>query len=504
MSKIVDLDLLNINIQAMKGISKELCEEYNVFPYDIRDNELYLASFQELSKEDIAELRFLLKKNLRTCICEKTQFTNYINKYYEEIYRRSIVDEFKSSNSMAIEDEEEEQVSGPIISLVDSILKDGIVKEASDIHIEPLKQNVLVRYRVDGVLKIFSSIPKNIYERITTRIKVMSEMDIACKYMPQDGEISMNIGEDAYDFRISTLPTINGEKFVIRILRRNATLLNLERIGFKKEDHLILKNILKFKQGLIIITGPTGSGKTTTLYSMIRELNNEKRNIITVEKPVECEVEGINQVSIGGQGNITYGNILKNVLRQDPDVIMVGEIIDKDTAEIAIRASLTGHLVLTTLHTNDATTSINRLINMGIDSDLIKDSLVLVIAQRLTRVVCESCKSTYELSDYEKNLLDIESCVTAYKGFGCVKCNDTGYKGRTIAYEIMTIGKEIKNNIQKGNSDILRDISIKNGMTTIDDYFKTLILKGHTTIEEYYSNLQVYNIEKALGVDYGI
>ncbi|MEG0132638.1 MAG: GspE/PulE family protein [Clostridium sp.] len=504
MGEIVDLDLLNINIHAVNGISKVLCENYNIFPYDVNENEFYLASVGELTKNDITELRFLLKKNLKTCICEKNQFVNYINKYYEDAYRMSMVDEFKNSSNMEVEVKGEEQVSGPIISLVDSVLKGGVIKGASDIHIEPLKDKVLVRYRIDGRLKVFSSIPKSIYERINTRIKVMSEMDIACKYVPQDGEISMNIEGEAYDFRISTLPTINGEKFVIRIFRRNVSLVNMDMIGFDKEDYLVLKNILKFKQGLIIITGPTGSGKTTTLYSMIKELNNEGINIITVEKPVECEVEGINQVSIGGQGNITYGSILKSVLRQDPDVIMVGEIIDKDTAEIAIRASLTGHLVLTTLHTNDAATTINRLTNMGIDSDLIKDSLVLVIAQRLTRVICECCKKTYKLSNYEKKLLCIENCVNAHKGMGCVKCNGTGYKGRIIAYEIMTIGKELKNNILSGDSDIIRDIAVKNGMTTIDDYFKTLILKGYTSIEEYYSNLQVYNIEKALGVDYGI
>ena len=274
-----------------------------------------------------------------------------------------------------------------------------------------------MRYRIDGVLNIFSTLPKSLYEVIATRIKVMANMDITNKYTPEDGEINLKVKEHPYDLRISTMPTVHGEKFVIRILQRNAPLLNINRLGFTSKDYILLKNILKFKQGLIIITGPTGSGKTTTLYSMINELNEKSRNVVTVEKPVECEVEGINQVSIG-EGSATYGNILKAVLRQDPDVIMVGEIIDKETAEVAIRASLTGHLVLTTLHTNDASSAINRLTNMGIDGDIIKSSLVLVIAQRLTRLICEKCKIKYKLSKEEKKLLSMDKVEEAYRGTG--------------------------------------------------------------------------------------
>ncbi len=363
----IDLDLVDINLQAMTLVSKELCEEYNIFPYDINSTEIHLVSFTEVSDEEIDKLRFIIKRKIYIALCDKGQYLSYMNKYYEEIYRKKILDEFKI-DILKKDTVEEKKISGPIISIVDSILRDGICSRASDIHVEPWKDKVSVRFRIDGALKNFSNIPKNFYDSISTRIKVMGNMDITCKYTSQDGEISMKVGSKYYNLRISTLPTIFGEKFVIRILERDAPLLNLKNIGFTDKDSHLLRNILRFKQGLIIITGPTGSGKTTTLYSMINELNTESRNIVTVEKPVECEVTGVNQVAIGEQGN-TYGSILRNVLRQDPDVIMVGEIIDRDTAEVAIRASLTGHLVLTTLHTNDASSAISRLTNMGMYDD---------------------------------------------------------------------------------------------------------------------------------------
>ena len=501
MIKKIDLDTASINTKAMSVLSKELCEEYSIFPYDIRDNEICLATFKEHTYEEINRLKFIIKKKVVLNLCTIEQFNIYLNKYYEEIYRKQIVKEFKGEEYSRKELDKE--VKGPIISLVDSIFREGIEKGASDIHIEPRKDTITVRYRIDGVLNIFSTLPKSLYEVIATRIKVMANMDITNKYIPEDGEINIKVKSHPYDLRISTMPTVNGEKFVIRILQRNASLLNINKLGFTQKDYILLKNTLKFKQGLIIITGPTGSGKTTTLYSMINELNEKYRNIVTVEKPVECEVEGINQVSIG-EGSANYGNILKAVLRQDPDVIMVGEIIDKETAEVAIRASLTGHLVLTTLHTNDASSAINRLTNMGIDGDIIKSSLVLVMAQRLTRLICRECKAKYKLSKAEKNIMSVDNIDEAYRGNGCIKCSNTGYSGRTVAYEIMIMGKRLKEYMGNSDSDILRSVAIEEGMITMDEYFKKLVIDGSTTVEEYYGNMQVYNIEKALGVDYGI
>lgn len=497
----IDLDTIQINIKAMSILSKELCEEYSILPYDIKDNHIYLATFKEHSQDEINRLEFIIKKKVILNLCSIEQFHVYLSKYYEEIYRKQIVKEIRSEEQ--VKDKIHSEVKGPIISLVNSIFREAIEKGASDIHIEPRKDSIVIRYRVDGILNIFSTLPKKLYDVISTRIKVMANMDITNKYAPNDGEINLQIDNYEYDLRISTMPTVNGEKFVIRILQRNAELLNIDKLGFSNKDYRILKNVLRFKQGLIIITGPTGSGKTTTLYSMIRELNDKYKNIVTVEKPVECEVEGINQVSINDSG-ITYSNILKAVLRQDPDVIMVGEIIDKETAEVAIRASLTGHLVLTTLHTNDASSVIDRLTNMGIDREIIKSSLVLVIAQRLTRLICRECKVKYKLSKAEKKIMSLNNIEEGYKGEGCIKCNSTGYKGRTVAYEIMIMGTKLKDYMENGDSNILRNIAIEEGMVTMDEYFKKLVRDGSTTVEEYHGNMQVYNIEKALGVDYGI
>lgn len=500
-----DLDTVEINKEALKHVSKDLCDEYKVFPYDIKGRELYLAACGDLSMEQVKYLSFLIRKNIKAAVGKEEQITTYINRFYEENYRKALVSNFKLRDDKNKE-EDLRGAKGPIVFLVDSILRDGVMKGASDIHIEPVMNSVRVRYRVDGVLiKSSTEIPKNIYENINTRIKVMAQMDISNKYEVQDGEINMKIHGDNFDFRVSSLPTIYGEKFVLRILKRNGNLLKLDTLGFGQGDYKILMNALKFKQGLIIITGPTGSGKTSTLYAMIRELNKESRNIITVEKPVECTIEGINQVSIGSKGNLEYGKVLKAALRQDPDVIMVGEIIDKDTAETAIRASLTGHLVLTTLHTNDASSTINRLTDMGIDQELLNSSLLMVIAQRLTRTICEHCKIDYDLSLEEKKLLGDESVVMkAYKGIGCNKCNHTGFKGRTIAYEVMVIGEKVKEAIKTKDDNLIRESAMKNGMVTLEEYFKALVLNGTTTVEQYVSNMQVYSIERAIGGDYGI
>lgn len=500
-----DLDTVEINKEALKYVSKALCDEYKVFPYDVKGRELYLAACGDLSNEQIRYLSFLIRKNIKAAVGIEEQITSYINRFYEENYRKSLVSNFKIKGDKSKE-EELKGAKGPIVFLVDSILRDGVMKGASDIHIEPVMNNVRVRYRIDGsLIKSATEIPKDIYENIITRIKVIAHMDISNRYEVQDGEINLKIHGDNYDFRVSSLPTIYGEKFVLRILKRNGNLLRLEGLGFKQKDYKILKNALRFKQGLIIITGPTGSGKTSTLYAMIRELNKDSRNIITIEKPVECTIEGINQVSIGSKGNLEYGNVLKAALRQDPDIIMVGEIIDKDTAEIAVRASLTGHLVLTTLHTNDASSTINRLVDMGVNQELLNSSLLLVIAQRLAKTICAQCKIDYEPSMEEKILLgQVKEKYKIYKGIGCSKCNHRGFKGRTIAYEIMVNGERVNEAIKTMDEALIRSCAMENGMVTLEDYFKGLVQDGITTVEEYGSNMQVYSIGRALGTDYGV
>lgn len=499
-----DLDGVEINKEALRYVSKALCEEYKIFPFDMIGRDLYVVTCKELSEEQTKYLGFLIRKNIKVTKGKEEQITSYINKFYEENYRKTLVSNFKSSNENSM-DAKLKSVKGPIIYLVDSILKDGILKGASDIHIEPVANSVRIRYRLDGALvKSPTDIPKKIYDNIVTRIKVMAHMDISNKYEVQDGEINFQLHQDNYDFRVSTLPTIYGEKFVFRILKRDSKLIRLDSLGFQPRDYKILENVLKFKQGLIIITGPTGSGKTSTLYAMIRELNKESRNIITVEKPVESSIEGINQVSIGSKGNLQYSKVLKAALRQDPDIIMVGEIIDKDTAETAVRASLTGHLVLTTLHTNDASSTINRLMDMGVNQELLNSTLLLVIAQRLTRKICNHCKIDYEPTSGERVLLGIKENKKFYKGIGCNKCNHTGFKDRVIAYEFMVMNSKVKAVIKTGDDALIRRCAVENGMVTLEEYFKTLVEEGVTTSQEYGSNMQIYSAERALGGDYGV
>lgn len=501
MDEAIDLENIYVNKVATDRVSKELCVYYNIFPFEYKNNLLFIATTNKDEGTFKTEVSFILKSEVKLFLCEKKQLLAYISKYYEEEYRSEAIKE--------VEDKTEESIEGgrlainsPATFLVESILKEGIYNEASDIHIEPGNEEVKVRFRVDGVLRLHTKIHIKAFQGIISRIKILGGMNIGAKYIPQDGEISYQLQDEIYQFRVSLLPTIHGEKCVLRLLKKNTKLLELKNIGFEEKDYYTLKNILRIKQGLIIVTGATGSGKTTTLYSLLNELNNDSKNIITLEKPVECQIQGLNQVLIEGIGNNTYAEIAKTALRQDPDVIMIGEILDKATAEVAINAALTGHLVLTTLHTNDASSTILRLKNMGISEELLRDSITVIIAQRLMRCICKECKIESPLSREERKLLGLEDTAYGYIGKGCSRCNYTGYKGRTLGYEMMVINKSIKAVLSKSDVEELRCKAEEEGMITIDKYFKNSVERGITTVEEYYDNMQVYNIEKVIGVKY--
>ncbi|MDU1413252.1 MAG: GspE/PulE family protein [Clostridium sp.] len=503
MNKILDLDLICINKKAVNMVSKKICEDYSVFPYEIEKNKIFLVSYEFLNKERIIQLEFLLKLSVDIKLCTKEQLWKYLSVYYEEDFRSEVTKKIDKTNkgttSMV-----SRSVNSPASRVLESLLEEGVSRNASDIHLEPNSSNVIIRFRIDGSLKVITKLEKSIYETLVSRIKILGNMDIAIKYMPQDGEIYMNFHEEEYHFRVSTLPTIYGEKIVLRILKKSKELLRLKNLGFLENDYYTLKNAINLKQGLIIVTGATGSGKTTTLYSFINEISSESKNIITLEKPVECQLNGINQVSIDGLGKNSYEDIIKTVLRQDPDVIMIGEILDRNTAEVAINAALTGHLVLTTLHTNDAISTLIRLKNMGIDMELIRDSLTLIVSQRLTRCICPDCKESYELSAKEMDILNVKNKTIGYKGKGCGKCNGTGYKGRTVAYEILVVYKWLKEIIGICDEGILRERCKDANIETIEDNFKRLVKEGITTVDEYFINMQNYNIEKIVGRDYGI
>ncbi|MCX7885180.1 MAG: GspE/PulE family protein [Caloramator sp.] len=375
-----------------------------------------------------------------------------------------------------------------VVKIVDDIIKDAVKNDASDIHIEPFEKYVKIRFRIDGHLYEYKRLAFEIYDQLILRIKVIANIDIAEKRLPKDGRIIQKIDDSEYDLRVSTLPNIYGEKIVIRILNRNSICIEKGKLGLKENDIKTINRILNSSNGMLFVTGPTGSGKTTTLYTLIKELNIDDKNIVTVEDPVEYLIDGINQVNINTKSGLTFTCVLRAILRQDPDVIMIGEIRDLETAEIAVRAAITGHLVLSTLHTSDCVSSIIRLMDMGIEPYLIAASISGIISQRLVRRICPYCKEEYEANAFEKSIIGMkkDEKVILYKGKGCSNCNYTGYKDRTGVFEVLEITKEIRENIVTcRNINSLKALCIERGMITLESSCKDMVLHGITTIDEY-------------------
>ncbi len=342
-----------------------------------------------------------------------------------------------------------------------------------------------MRYRIDGELQSYLNIAKHIHSAIVTRIKIMGKMDIAEKRVPQDGRVEAVIEGYEIDMRLSILPTVHGEKIVIRILNRNNTIMNKEQIGFTPENLEAFDKIIQSPHGIILLVGPTGSGKTTTLYAILRELNDIKKNIITVEDPVEYRLNGITHTQVNNKAGLTFSTALRSILRQDPDIVMIGEIRDAETAQIAVRASITGHLVLSTVHTNDTSSTIARLVDMGIEEYLVSSSLTGIVAQRLVKRICPSCKEEYIPTEFERNMLNVDADVVLYRGQGCNACNNTGYKGRTAIHEVLPVTEDIRSMISnRANTQEIKQEAINNGMMTLRDSAKRLVVEGVTTMEE--------------------
>ena len=376
-------------------------------------------------------------------------------------------------------EKDDDVINNPSVRLVDSIIKEAIPFRASDIHIEPFEKTVKVRYRIDGDLQLRVEFPIESYPAIAARLKILSGISIAERRVPQDGRISMTINETDYDFRVSTLPTVYGEKFVIRVLDKTAFTFTRRELGFTEEDDEIINRILAHAYGIVLLTGPTGCGKSTTLYSFLRELNSPRVNIITVEDPVEYTLHGVNQVQVNTKANLTFASALRSILRQDPDVIMVGEIRDEETAEIAVRAAITGHLVFSTLHTNDAPGAVIRLEDMNVTDYLIADSLIGVIAQRLVKCLCPACKKRGKTTEAEMRILGISEPATVFRPLGCQFCGNTGYKGRVAVHEIMYMNDALKAAVIKGMTvEDLRAVAEKEGMVGLWESGKRLVYKG--------------------------
>lgn len=377
-------------------------------------------------------------------------------------------------------------INSPAVKLVDSFIKEAIPYRASDIHIEPAAETVRVRYRIDGDLLTRAEFPIASYPAVVSRLKVLSGINVAETRTPQDGRISMAINGTPYDFRVSTLPMIYGEKFVIRILDQSSFHMSREELGFSSQNNAILDRVLAAPHGIILLCGPTGSGKSTTLYSFLKELNTPEVNIVTVEDPVEYTLAGINQVQVNAKANLTFGSAIRSILRQDPDIIMVGEIRDEETAQMAIRAAITGHLVLSTIHTNDAPGSVTRLVDMGVSNYLVADALVAVIAQRLVKRLCPICRKKGKTSPKEMALLGLQEPVSIYRPSGCQFCNGTGYRGRVAIHEIMYMDEHMKELVNTRNLilDDLRAHARAHGMAPLWEDCRENVLKGLTSLQE--------------------
>lgn len=485
----VDLDRYLINSEVSRLIPENLARRYDLIAVDKKNDYLIVAMADPLNIFAIDDVRLTTGFNVQPVISTKKDIERAIDKYYEKERTKRVLEEFKENyipNDETIEENQEEINSAPVVKLLNSMIAQAVNMRASDVHIEPFNDNVRVRFRIDGDLQEIMNLSRNTISAIITRIKIMGKMNIAERRIPQDGRVEINVDGRDIDLRISTLPTIYGEKIVLRILDRGSFLFTKKDLGFTEEDFISFENILNQPYGMILVTGPTGSGKTTTLYTILSELNSIEKNIITVEDPVEYKFSGINQVQVNNKAGLTFANGLRSILRQDPDIIMLGEIRDGETAKMAVRAAITGHLVFSTLHTNDTASSITRLVDMGIEPYLVSSAVIGIISQRLIKKLCPFCKIPYETSYREKKILglDTEKDMVFYKPNMCNLCNK-GYKGRTAVHEVMPIDEDIRRGIDRRESaDYIKNLAIEKGMKTLFQNAVRLVENGTITMEE--------------------
>jgi general secretion pathway protein E len=446
--------------------------------------------FNEAIQEDLQVLTGL---PITTVVSTSMRIQEAINRVYERNSATTVQkleDDFEDAMDFEgpMDILEATEDDAPVIKFVNSLLFQAVKEKASDIHIEPFEKEFVVRFRVDGVLKDKIRQPKRAHAAISSRIKVMGSLDIAEKRLPQDGRIKIKMAGKDVDLRLSTVPTNFGERLVMRILEQASTVLELEQLGFSERSRAQIEKLIFRKYGIILVTGPTGSGKSTTLSACLVKLNNPERNIMTVEDPIEYQIPGVNQIQVNTKIELTFARALRAFLRQNPDIIMVGEIRDKETAEIAINASLTGHLVLSTLHTNDAAGAATRLIDMGVEPFLVASSVLGIIAQRLIRKVCSKCRQPHVPTDFELQELGLQQLppgATVFKAQGCPACSQTGYSGRTVIHELMVIDDKIRSLIiRNSDANSLKKVAIENGMLTLREDGVRKVLTGATTIDE--------------------
>ena len=493
----VDLRKIEIDDSIARMVGEKVVRKYMLLPFALDDrqaNVIKVAMEDPMNIMAIDDIGIITGMTVQPYLSTHAYISTAIDKLYGKSQANAIAEQFMKEQGSgddadnAEESKRQEDVdNSPVVKLVNNIIEGGVRQRASDIHIEPFEYNVRVRYRIDGVLREIISYDRALYAAIIARLKVISGMDISEKRKPQDGRITITVDRREYDIRVSNLPTVFGEKVVMRLASKEGFKRDKKDLGLSPTDLVKFDNILRNPHGIILVTGPTGSGKSTTLYTALSELASDEVNIITVEDPVEANVDNVNQVQVNVKANLTFASALRSILRQDPDIIMIGEIRDGETAEIAVKASITGHLVVSTLHTNSTAASISRLIDMGIEPYLLGDSLVGIIAQRLVRRLCPECKEPYEADEEEKRVLKVpqNEPLKLYKACGCEACGNTGYYGRIGVYEIMPISRKIKNLIASGaNADEITAQAVTEGMNTLRMSASNYVKQGLTSFSE--------------------
>jgi type IV pilus assembly protein PilB len=468
-------------------VPKDMAKRKLVIPLKKEGDKLFVAMADPMDFFTVDDLRLSTGFHIETAIATKDDIIRAINKYYDSNEGFEDLIDQKNAPMETIKEEKINEADSPIIRLVNQLLSNASASKASDIHIDPQETKVVIRYRVDGILRVERVLPKHMQNVLIARIKIMANLDITENRVPQDGRIKVNIDFHPVDLRVSTLPTVFGEKVVMRILDMGSTLNDVEKLGFNKHNLERFLNMIAKPNGIVLITGPTGSGKSSTLYAALNKLNSEEVNIITIEDPVEYQLEGINQIQVNQNVGMTFAAGLRSILRQDPDVIMVGEIRDKETVEVSVRASLTGHLVLSTIHTNDALSSVTRMIDMGVEPFLVASSLSGVVAQRLVRKVCRDCAEAQEPTKREIDIFSRRGIhiETVWKGRGCSSCNMTGYRGRIAIHEVLAIDEDLRRAIMNEEPvNVLREIAVKNKTIFLIDDGLLKVKQGLTTTEE--------------------
>jgi general secretion pathway protein E len=483
---------------VVDGLSSRFIRENRIIPLEMKNNVLKIIMADPTVSEVINALGVALSADVQVYSGDGKLIDDYITRYYgQETQKINKIIENIDDKGLEFASEEGEDIGhlkdlaseAPIIKLVNLIIARALESRASDIHVEPFDDELTVRYRIDGVLHNIETVPKKLQAAIVSRIKIMAKLNIAERRLPQDGRIRIKVSNKEIDLRISTIPVLYGESVVMRILDKESIVIDLGLLGFPEDILLQFSNLIQKPHGIILVTGPTGSGKTTTLYGALDKINFPDKKIITVEDPVEYQLKGINQIQVKPQIGLNFANTLRHIMRQDPDVIMIGEIRDRETAEIAVQSALTGHMVLSTLHTNDAPSTITRLLDLGIENFLLSSTIRGILAQRLVRVICPHCKVRDEsapgLEDAAPAVIDVETDL--YRGKGCEKCTFTGYKGRSGVFEFLAVNDELRRLIlRNADADELRQMAKKYGMKTIFEDGMAKARAGITTLSEVY------------------